>query len=126
MLKFRDIDTHTPTTDLVAVTNDVILLCTHFQWISIKQTHMLIIHTREGIVLGIIALQVLIVVKEWEVYHPAERHFISIDELQAFRKFGTQAEENIIANLSAIGNKEQQITRLALQPINDRLYLIWR
>src|SRR5260370_12027376 len=126
MVNFIDIYRQSSTHDFVAVTNDVILLCTHFQWISIKQTHMLIIHTREGIVLGIIALQVLIVVKEWEVYHPAERHFISIDELQAFRKFGTQTEENIIANLVAISSKEQQITRLALQPINDRLYLIWR
>src|SRR6202011_4057063 len=68
VLQFRDIDTYTPTTNFITVTNHVVLLCTHLQRIYVKQTHMLIVHTRERIVLRIIALQILIVVEEREVY----------------------------------------------------------
>src|SRR6266852_3657673 len=71
LLKLGNIDTHTSTTDLVAVTDDVILFRTYMQRIDIQPINMRLIHTGERIVLGLVTLVLLIEVQKRKIDDPA-------------------------------------------------------
>src|SRR5258708_12870937 len=60
LLKLGNIDTHTSTTDLIAITDDVILFRTYMQRIDIQPVNIPLIHTGEWIVLGLLTLLLLI------------------------------------------------------------------
>src|ERR1700737_4613227 len=126
VLDLGHVDTDTATANLIAIADDVVLFSANMQGVGIEAINMRFVHAGKWVVFSLKALALLVEMEQGEINHPTQSHLIGVNQLQTFSQFDTQAEEDIVADLGAIGDKQQKIAGLALKTLNNGLDLVGR